>query len=70
MPVPQTRYMDPATMELIPQRRVLPDYEDNSPEARELRYQCTIARLEHLCGAIRGYNSNSGNISKADFTKL
>ena len=69
MSVPQTRYMDAETMELIPRRDTLPTYEDNSPEARELRYKCTIARLEHLCGAIRGYNSNSGNFSKADFTK-
>ena len=69
MSVPQTRYMDAETMELIPQREALPDYEDNSPEARELRYKCSIARLEHLCGAIRGYNSTSGNFSKADFTK-
>ena len=71
--IPQTRYMDAATMEIIPQAQVLPNYEDNSTEAREVRYQRAIARLEHLCSAIRGYNSSSissaGNFAKADFTK-
>ena len=72
-PIPQTLYMDADTMEIIPQAQLHPNYEDNSPAAREVRYQRTIARLEHLCSAIRGYNSSSissaGNFANADFTK-
>ena len=70
---PQHLSMNADTMDLIPQHRELPTYEDNSPEARELRYQTAIARLEHLCGAIREYNSTSitsaGNFMHANFNK-
>ena len=67
--IPQTRYMDADTMEIIPQPQKLPMYEDNSPAARELRHKCTIAKLEHMRNAMHGYDSTQcGNISKADLT--
>ena len=69
-PMLQTRYMGVDTMELIPQARDLPMYEDNSPAARKLRHKCTIAKLEHMRNAMRGYDSTQGgNIPKTDFTK-
>ena len=47
MTAPQVQCMDTETFKNISQPRDLPMYEDNSEEARQLRYERTRGRLEY-----------------------